>query len=72
MTVRGDTFTIRAYGSSLGAINGQSKSQIWCEAVVQRIADPVEEGDSVVQPTGNFGRSFKILQIRWLNEDEVI
>lgn len=72
MTVRGDTFTIRSYGSSQGLISGRPKSQVWCEAVVQRIADPVEEGDSIVQPAGRFGRSFKILQIRWLNEDEVI
>ncbi|WP_308950240.1 hypothetical protein [Thalassobacterium maritimum] len=72
LTVRGDTFTIRAYGESLSGISDKVESKVWCEAVVQRVADPVAVGDSVVAPTGDFGRSFRILSIRWLNEADVI
>lgn len=72
MTVRGDTFTIRAYGESTDIISNKTKSKAWCEAVVQRIADPVDTGDSIVQPTGLFGRAYKVISFRWLSEDEVI
>ena len=72
MTVRGDTFTIRTYGESLSGITGAVQSKVWCEAVVQRIATPVEPGDSIVSPTGEFGRQYKLVSVRWLNESEVL
>ena len=72
MTVRGDTFTIRSYGESLSGISGNIESKVWCEAVVQRIAEPVDSNDSIINPTGNFGRQYKILNFRWLNENEVL
>ncbi|MGZ0655438.1 hypothetical protein ACWPKO_12505 [Coraliomargarita sp. W4R53] len=72
LTVRGDTFTIRSYGESLSPISGDTESEAWCEAVVQRIASPVEDGDSIIAPTGAFGRSFKIISIRWFGEADLI
>jgi hypothetical protein len=72
MTVRGDTFTVRAFGESLGKISGNSSSRVWCEAVIQRIAEPVDSTDSIIKPTGRFGRSFKIISVRWLNENDII
>ena len=72
MTVRGDTFTIRTYGESLAGISGNIESKAWCEAVVQRIAEPVDVADSIINPTGNLGRQYKVLSLRWLDEREVL
>lgn len=38
LTVRDDTFRIRAYGESLDA-KGEIQAQAWCEAIVQRIPE---------------------------------
>ena len=77
MTPRSDTFTIRAYGDTLG-IKGDVIVKIWCEAVVQRVSKPVEPDASnswepkVVAPGEvDFGRQFKIVSFRWVNMDEV-
>lgn len=72
MTVRGDTYTVRTYGESLASLTGKIESKVWCEAVVQRIAEPVALGDSIVSPTGAFGRQYKIVSVRWLNESDVL
>ena len=75
LTVRGDTFRIRAYGET-ESIGGHT-SKAWCEAVVQRQHDFV---DDTLAPTGvpaagsaneTFGRRFKIVSFRWLSADEV-
>ncbi|WOO43299.1 hypothetical protein [Rubellicoccus peritrichatus] len=70
LTVRGDTFLVRAYGESLSPLNGEPLAKAWCEAVVKRRAEPVVAGDSIVQPTGEFGRQFEIVSIRWVNEED--
>ena len=72
MTVRGDTFTVRAYGESLMSVSGKVDAKVWCEAVVQRIAAPVVPGNSIVSPTGAFGRQYKIVSVRWINEGELL
>ncbi|WPJ95181.1 hypothetical protein SH580_17300 [Coraliomargarita algicola] len=76
MSVRGDTFLIRAYGESNDPLTGELVSAAYCEAVVQRSVMPVEAGvdnleNEMIYPTGDFGRSFKIVAFRWLNEDEI-
>jgi hypothetical protein len=87
LTVRGDTFLIRAYGESLRA-DGTVAAEVWCEAVVQRqpeYVDPADAADkqmriagqlpdagSPLQPLNEaFGRKFRITSFRWLNKDEV-
>ena len=77
ITVRGDTFTIRAYGDSVDSA-GNILAKAWCEAVVQRIAQPSEWDGSdakLIQPNApnetGFGRRFQIINFRWLNEKEV-
>ena len=77
LSVRDDTFTIRAYGDSRDA-NGKVKSRAWCEAVVKRTRDFCEEADpadSTEPPTNEtnvkFGRRFTIISFKWLNEKEV-
>ncbi|HAV14000.1 MAG TPA: hypothetical protein DCX06_11005 [Opitutae bacterium] len=74
LTVRGDTFVIRGYGESISSLSSSALSKAWCEAVVQRVADPVDTLDpgGRVQPIGTFGRQFKIVSVRWLNEDEIL
>jgi len=77
MTVRSDTFTIRAYGETLNTTNGESLAKVWCEAVVQRYPDPValdtEKSylENLAQPTDTMGRKFKIVSFRWLDESEI-
>jgi hypothetical protein len=76
LTVRGDTFRIRAYGET-ESILGQT-TQVWCEAVVQRQHDFVDDAqrpttiDASLSITNQaFGRRFKIVSFRWLSADEV-
>jgi Tfp pilus assembly protein PilV len=47
LSVRDDTFRIRAYGESLDA-NGKVKARAWCEAIMQRMpdyCDPTNDAD---------------------------
>lgn len=67
LTVRSDTFTIHGYGRTEDPLTGQMISEARCELVVQRVAEPVQAGDSIVRPTGDFGRRFEIIDFRWIN-----
>ena len=76
LTVRGDTFRIRAYGE-VADIRGQT-TKAWCEAVVQRQHDfvdgtqvPTTIDASLSTTNQSFGRRFKIVSFRWLSADEV-
>ena len=74
LTVRGDTFRIRAYGETENLLGQTTKA--WCEAVVQRQHDFVDDTPSIAVPTPGstgetFGRRFKIVSFRWLSPDEV-
>lgn len=87
MSVRDDTFTIRAYGeqeSPSGAVH-----KAWCEAVVMRTGDYCDstnkktdyedspnnaiypDAKELTEANKTFGRRYKIVSFRWLNEDEV-
>ncbi len=77
LSVRDDTFTIRAYGDALDA-SGKVIARAWCEAVVKRTRDffdPADAADAVEPPTQQinvrFGRTYKIVSYRWLNANEV-
>ncbi len=78
ITVRGDTFRIRAYGEARTP-EGEVSAKAWCEAIVQRVPeylDP-EDGPEVkpddLQRDSNrrFGRRFNITSFRWLSPEEV-
>ena len=76
LTVRGDTFRIRAYGE-VTDFGGQT-TKAWCEAVVQRQHDFVDAEqesttiDASLSITNQaFGRRFNIVSFRWLSADEV-
>ncbi|WPJ96293.1 hypothetical protein SH580_01075 [Coraliomargarita algicola] len=73
LTARSDTFVIRAYGESLEKTSNNIQSRAWLEATVQRQPERIS---GTIQDTGNgdnndMGRRFKIVSLRWLNEDEI-
>ncbi|MEM1221945.1 MAG: hypothetical protein AAGH40_04220 [Verrucomicrobiota bacterium] len=84
ISARSDTFRIRSYGESLDPISGRVEGKAWCEAVVQRMPEPVsppigsnpetEEYWSTLDSNGNstpYGRRFKVVSFRWLDESDV-
>jgi len=75
LTPRGDTFLIRSYGDVVNPATGEVESQVWLEAVVQRVAEPVTPagttGENQWRPTDRFGRKFEVVNFRWLTPDEV-
>ena len=84
MTTRSDTFVIRCYGEADNQKTGATEGRAWCEAVVQRVPDFVDQNDPAVLATGDaasiaslnsnnqtFGRRFKIASFRWLNQTDL-
>lgn len=72
LTVRDDTFTIRAYGEARDAA-GKVSARAWCEAVVVRgkdFMDPLVPLDTPAAKLRSlnqrFGRRFDIVSFRWL------
>ncbi|MBC2593840.1 hypothetical protein H5P28_06160 [Ruficoccus amylovorans] len=63
LSVRSDTFKIRAYGESVDPLTSETIAKAWCELVVQRL--PEEHS-----PNSN-DRRFEIVAFRWLNENEI-
>lgn len=63
LTVRSDTFRIRAYGDA-GASGGSDagRARAWCEAVVQRTPQGAGSG---------IGRTFRVVYFRWLGPDDI-
>lgn len=75
LTARSDTFRIRAYGEATDDA-GTVKARAWCEAVVQRLPDPVIPDATGLNPTkpgtpSDFGRRFTIVSFRWMKPEEV-
>lgn len=83
LTARSDTFIIRAYGEVVNPLNSDEiQAQAWCEAVVQRYPEYVNDANEPqedrldagikMNPDNEvFGRKFKIIDFRWLSTDEV-
>ena len=74
LSARSDTFVIRAYGESL--VGGKIKARAWCEAIVQRLPEPLRPDATGINPDQaneypDFGRRFKIKSFRWLNANEI-
>jgi hypothetical protein len=83
ITVRADTFCIRAYGETRDASGKNIIARTWCEAIVQRMpeyVDPSELPTTVQKPIAEgeagsanqrFGRQYRIVGFRWLAPGEV-
>jgi hypothetical protein len=84
MTVRSDTFVIRAYGESINPATGVTEAKAWAEAVVQRtpeFVDPADgaataiyksDGTTALNTTNTqFGRRFKVIGFRWLTPNDL-
>ena len=62
LTVRSDTFRLRAYGEALNPSDpSRTEGTAWCEAIVQRMKD---------DPTATTGR-FVITYFRWLGPEDI-
>ncbi|MBC2603969.1 hypothetical protein [Puniceicoccus vermicola] len=61
ITVRGDTFVVRSYGSATNPLNSEVISESYLETILQRTTEPLE----------NSGRRFKIVSFRWISEDDI-
>ncbi|MBC2593669.1 hypothetical protein H5P28_05275 [Ruficoccus amylovorans] len=83
MSVRSDTFRIRAYGNFVDPLTNRVKAQAWCEAIVQRVPAPAAsvtgsgpDDADYWEPqngpvSGRLGRRFEIVEFRWLNKEDV-
>ncbi len=83
LTTRSDTFRIRAYGEVRNPRTGKIESRAWCEAIVQRMPDPLgdnptaddmiwpERPGAVANKANTAGRRFEIVAFRWLAPEEV-
>ena len=77
LTVRDDTFTLRAYGEARDE-RGTVIARAWCEAVVVRgkaffdPGDPPDTTAAKLQPLNKrFGRRFEIVSFRWLQANDI-
>ena len=75
LSARSDTFIIRTYGDALDA-SGKVQAQAWCEAVVQRIPQPLTPdvsglNSSLAGQNNDFGRRFVIASFRWISPGEI-
>jgi hypothetical protein len=78
LCARGDTFLVRAFGDCVDA-NGKTIERAYCEAIVQRVPEyvngrenvPSDYGDDLSAINNKFGRRYKIILFRWLDDDEI-
>jgi hypothetical protein len=77
ISVRGDSFVIRAYGDSRDA-QGNILARAWCEATVQRYIDYVDTSDEpetspedTTSVNQLFGRQLRIKSFRWLSSNDL-
>ncbi len=78
LTVRSDTFLVRAYGEAVDA-NGAVTARAWCEATVQRNKDFVDASEpcetlinNLQKPVNQvYGRQYRLVSFRWLSPNEI-
>ena len=78
VSVRGDTFKVRAYGDARDG-DGRVTARAWCEATLQRVPGYVDPADAPETPYAGlsseinqkFGRRFVLVSFRWLSKDEI-
>lgn len=75
LSVRSDTFVIRAYGEHRDN-SGNVLARAYCEALVQRLPeflDPSDPPEATPEASVNklFGRGFQMISFRWLSPSEI-
>lgn len=73
ISVRSDTFVIRSFGRTFNR-SGDIEAEAWCEAIVQRVPDPVDPSPANPnEPTDpeRHGRRFEVVSFRWLDRDSL-
>ncbi|MCU0751304.1 MAG: hypothetical protein MUF13_17330, partial [Akkermansiaceae bacterium] len=75
LSSRSDSFVIRAYGDAVDP-SGNITARAWCEAVVQRVPEPLDPDESGLNPRlagakGDFGRRLVVKSFRWLSPEEI-
>ncbi|CAM2949945.1 hypothetical protein [Rariglobus hedericola] len=86
LSARSDTFTIRTYGEAQNPVTTEISGRAWCEAVVQRLPEYMNDAASssaagdpaIASPTSlqnadnkKFGRRYKIISFRWLSSNDI-
>jgi hypothetical protein len=83
MTVRSDTFMIRAYGEVINPATGETQGKAWAEAIVQRLPAFVDTampahtdlsaapGSPAKTTNQTFGRRFQVVGFRWLSPNDI-
>jgi hypothetical protein len=77
LTVRSDTFRIRAYGETINPITNERIASAVCEAIVQRVPTPVTPVGNTpgtlqyYEPDDALGRKFEIVSFNWLTPEEI-
>lgn len=74
ISARSDTFRIRTYGNFNEKPYGSKESEIWLEAIVQRVPTPVNpliNNQHEPKNVSQVGRNFIIISHRWLSNDQV-
>ncbi|HSI07867.1 MAG: hypothetical protein ACAH89_06770 [Rariglobus sp.] len=88
LSARSDTFVIRTCGEVVNPVLASSDpgyitGRAWCEAIVQRVVEPVRRKSAVTAdadynepaaatPTQpDFGRRFKVVAFRWLGPNDI-
>ncbi len=78
LSARSDTFTIRSYGEYVNPLTNNIESRAWCEAVVQRTYNYVDDGVSPETPPSlagainqSLGRKYEIISFKWLTPEEI-
>ncbi|MGB0371414.1 MAG: hypothetical protein ACPGN3_08685 [Opitutales bacterium] len=75
ISARSDTFIIRSYGEVAGSSDDAPAATAWCEVKVQRVAsfvdeianDPSDEVSELSAVNAQFGRGFKVVDFRWID-----
>ncbi len=76
LAARSDTFVVRAYGDAYDT-SGRLRARAWCEAVVQRMPEPLDPDASGLNPkqkhngSPDFGRRFEVKRFRWLRPEDI-
>ena len=78
ITVRDDTFTVRAYGEARSKDGSKVLARAYCEVVVVReidYVDPAQEPETEIDALSvvnrKFGRQLRVKSFRWLSKDQI-